>query len=320
MRNTSNLSIPVPQQSDDVLVDVLSHAFDLVDSYLALTEGSCITITRDATTNTQTVALAPKAALVSTSLTDAPSSQAVADFVQDKITASGTYQGQFGYYGTLAQIKTMTPASDATAAQKTGVYINNGKVFTIVYGTSWPSAGTEYGSQVAGDSYDIINLIDYPATGGGYEAGQLRLIVTGTVGSFVVTGASKAVKSIGVTGNFLTLDETDPFVPKLSVSFGTVAAATTTKAVTGADVFTAVESKQNKLSGNAGSVVEFGGSAGTVTSRAISTVPTQNSSALITSGAVYDSLLTLEDEEYVVSFASTQPAGVAGEKILWIHA
>jgi hypothetical protein len=115
------------------------------------------------------------------------------------------------------------------------------------------------------------------------------------------------------------VNNTDPFNPKIAINFGTVGSGNTTQAVTGAAVQTGLDGKQNKLAGTAGNVLLYTSTAGQLASKGVDAVPTEASSNLITSGAVHDALETLEGEDWVVSFAATQPTALPGEKILWLH-
>ena len=316
MRQTPFLDMGVPQNVDDVLVDVLGSAFDVVDTAIQLNAGSGISVTQDSTTKRQTVNVSPFTNINAESNTEFPSSAAVASFVQAQVSGSGTYQGQFGYFGTKIQIQSQTPP-DSTFY--TGVYLESNKVYTMTYSAGAWGAGVLAPSQTSGDSYDIRALLDFPATGGGFESGQIRLVVQSGVAEFVVTGASKAVRGVSASVP-ATVDNTDPFNPIIGVTLGAVSSGNTTTPVSGAAVQSGLNTKQNSLSGTAGNVVVFGNTAGAVQSRPISSVPTDGSNAVITSGAVYAAGLTLEGSEWAISFSETEPVPVPGEKILWLHA
>lgn len=314
MKTSANFNMALPEGADSVLVDVLTDALTKLDTGARVVAGTGVNVTTNATTKVQTVAVAPQTTLNVATTTNAPSSKAVADYVTGIMSGVGSYQGQFDYYGTLAQIRATTDTN------KTGIYLNAGVVYKITRTTgAWPAAGTVHTSQVSGDTYDIVNLLDKPATGGGYESGSMRYVREATVANsyFAITGGSKAVKSVTASAP-LVVNSTDPFNPALSLTFGAVGSGNTTMPVTGAAVNTAVSAKQNTLSGTSGSAVLFTGTAGSVTSRAISSVPTASSTSLITSGGVYSALQTLESENWTISFAATQPTAIAGEKILWL--
>jgi hypothetical protein len=314
---TPNLNLSLPESQDDVLVSVLSDAFKQIDTATEIVAGDGISVSRDTDTRKQTVKAVPATSVVSSSNTAFPSSKAVADFVQAQVSGSGTYQGQIGYFGTLTQIKAQVPAS---SDYYTGAYLASNNLYLITYNGSWPASGTVAPSQASGDSYDVRALLDYPAPGGGFESGQIRLAIQGSTKSIVITGTAKAVKTVS-PGDGIAINNTDPFNPVIRVDFGAVASSNTTKAPTGAAVFTEIDKKQTKLNGTNGTVVMYGASAGTVGSRAIQTVPTSGSNALITSGAVYNAGLTLENEQWTISFApvSNPPTALPNEKILWIH-
>ena len=318
MRETPFLGVQVPEGTDDVSVAVLGAALDRVDTAIQITTGSGVAVSKDAVTKKQTIVITPFTTLNAVSEVEFPSSAAVAAYVEAKVDGSGTYQGQYDYFGTMAQIKLEEPVSGAA----TGIYLDiatsNVYIITCTGGT-WQAVGVEYGSQVSGDSYDIRNLIDYPATGGGYESGQIRLVIDGATKEFIVTGASKAVRSVSNTNTSVVVNNTDPFNPTIAVNFGTVGSGNTTQAVTGASVQTGLDGKQNKLSGTAGNVLLYTSTAGQLASKGVDAVPTEASVNLITSGAVHDALETLEGEDWVVSFAATQPTALPGEKILWLH-
>jgi hypothetical protein len=167
----------VPEGTDDVSVADLGAALDRVDTAIQLTAGSGVAVSKDAITKKQTIVITPFTTLNAVSNVEFPSSAAVAAYVEAQVSGSGTYQGQFDYFGTMAQIKARTVTGNAT-----GIYLdtatNNVFIITCTGGV-WQAAGVEYGSQVSGDSYDIRNLIEYPATGGGYESGQIRLVIDG---------------------------------------------------------------------------------------------------------------------------------------------
>ena len=315
MKTSTNFGLQLPEKADDVLVDVLSNAFTKLDTGARVSAGAGVSVATNNTTKVQTIAIAPETILNTATNNVAPSSKAVADYVQGLIASTGAYRGQFTYYGTLAQIKAQT------ANNVSGVYLNAGVVYTISKTTgSWPTAGTVLPNQVSGDTFDIVGLLDYPATGGGFDSGSLRYVKDAVVANstFVVTGAAKAVKSITSNSTGLTVNNTDPFNPVLGMAFGTVGSGNTTQPVTGASVNEVTESKQNKLTGTSGNAVLFGASSGQVASRAVVSVAVKDSNALITSGGAYNTKLSLENEAFVVSFASTQPTPLAGEKILWL--
>lgn len=316
MRTSRNLGINIPEGPDDVLVDVLGEAIEAIDEANVIHAGSGTAVDVSADGREQTVRAVPFQSVNAESADEFPSSSAVAAFVAAQVSGSGTYQGQYDYYGSLAQIRAVADAGEGVD----GLYLEGGTVYVIAFsGGAWPASGTVAASQVSGDSYDVRNLLDYPATGGGYETGQVRLVRADGDAEFVVTGASKAVRSVTAKGEGVSVDNSDPFNPKVGAVFGTVSAANDGKPVSGKAVADEVAKKQNLLAGTENTAVLFGSSAGAVRSRAITTTVAEGSGALVTSGGVADAMLTLEGEAWIVSFASERPAALPNEKILWLH-
>lgn len=315
MRETPFLGMQVPEGTDDVSVEVLGAALDKIDTGMEIVAGNGISVTKNAVSKKQSLSVVPFVNVNAESNTEFPSSAAVAAYVQEFVEGGGTYQGQYDFYGTMAQIKAQAGSTNAT-----GVYLDDNNVYIITRtGSTWAAAGTLHTSQVSGDSYDIKALLEVPATGGGFESGQLRLVIDGTTKSFVVTGASKAVRSVTATGTGVAVNNTDPFNPVVSLAFGAVSSGNTAQPVSGASVQTALDGKQNKLAGTSGNVLTYSATAGQLTSKGVDSVPVEGSTNLITSGAVHDALETLEGDDWVVSFAATQPTAIPGEKILWLH-
>lgn len=314
MKTSSNLGLSLPESNDDVLVDVLSNALIAVDTAIKPVAGAGIGVTVNPSTKVPTIAHLPEQTLNSSTTVNSPSSKAVADFVAAQVSGSGTYRGQYDFYGTLAQIRAQPAVSG-----KSGVYLNAGVVTIITATTVWPTNGTAAPSQVSGDTYDIKGILDSPATGGGFESGSLRYVKKTPVSdsTFAVTGVSAAVKTV-VAGAGIAVSNTDPFNPVVSLPLSNIGTGNTTQAVSGAVINTALNAKQNTLVGTADSAVLYGNTSGAVKSRGITETIVSTTNSLVTEKAVYNALQTLEGENWTVSFASTQPTAIPGEKILWL--
>lgn len=314
MKTSNNLGMQLPEGTDDVLIDVLTDALNKVDTAVKPVAGNGISISINATSKVPTVTHTPEQSLNASLTTNSPSSKAVADFVAAQVSGSGTYRGQYDLYGTLAQIKAQTPV-----AGKTGVYLSGGQVYIITSTASWPANGVIGGSQVSGDTYDIKGILDAPATGGGFESGSIRYVKRTPVtdSTFAVTGVSSAVKTVSA-GSGISVNSADPFNPVVSLPLGEIGTGNTTNAVSGSVINTALDTKQARLVGSSDTAVLYGATAGAVKSRSIVNAITGETNSLVTEKAVSDALETLEGEKWVVSFASTQPTAIAGEKILWL--
>lgn len=130
--------------------------------------------------------------------------------------------------------------------------------------------------------------------------------------------ASRAYVDQGLSGkmNTMTVDSTPTSESANLVSSGGVAAAIAS-AVSNVDL----SSKQDKLGGgnDAGKVVVAGSTAGTVSYTGIDTTPTESSTNLITSGALYNLGQMIATGATDVETGDTYSIGVENEKSLMIN-